>query len=190
MPWAICILIINNFEGTKCVLDRCSLSRLQGVSLCLPAARRPRSCWGRDGVCQAGGTARSSQPAPVAPFGWGRRAWDVCLLILNQMAAAQRHPREQRASPCPGHTALLCSCHEQPGTSNRGLQKLRCCFSEDARRELSSDFSLALSLYICSVRMVFRPFSLCSGHSPVISEWFWAEGSKYFISNSTKTLTS
>lgn len=41
MPWAICILIINNFEGTKCVLDRCSLEQAAGrVSPCLRG-----SCW-------------------------------------------------------------------------------------------------------------------------------------------------
>lgn len=41
MPWAICILIINNFEGTKCVLNRCSLEQAAGrVSPCLGG-----SCW-------------------------------------------------------------------------------------------------------------------------------------------------
>lgn len=79
---------------------------------------------------------------------------------------------------------------QREGTSPvRGTARAAWCFQKQRvpkaevmffQKELSSDFSLAFSYYICSVRAVFRPFSVCSGRSPVISEWVWGRGNKYF----------
>lgn len=149
-------------------------SRLQECpcAVCLGSCCQGWAGLGRGGLCQPGGTAWSSQPAPGAPCARGRRAWP-----LNPMATAQSHPREQGTSHHPVLGAARAAWR---------FQKLRVPEAEGLffRRELSSDFPLAFSYYICSVRAVFRPFSVCSGRSPVISEWVWGEGNKYFVSNS------
>lgn len=54
MPWAICILIINNFEGTKCVLDRCSGAGCRSVPVPCASAPAARAGQGWAGVACAG----------------------------------------------------------------------------------------------------------------------------------------